>query len=306
MQFPINITVFSAFALFKSKKTQQKVTQAIILVLVIYIAYLAAQITWFVVPDSQTSAVVQPKGTSPVQQHKNIDISTLQKLNLFGQYSKEAKAAVEVVEAKNAPETRLNLTLSGLAASDDPDKAAAVIEYQGKQETYGIDELIKGTQASLAQVLMDRVLIKYSGRLETLMLDGFDYNEPARSIQKQAVAKENKLVDHRGNAEISALSKEFKSQVTQDPSKITDYLTIQPKSNNGAIVGYLLRPGKKPEFFQKAGLKPGDVAIQMNSYNLTVPNEAMQAITQMREASDLSLLIDRQGELIEIRLSLNE
>lgn len=307
MQFPTNITVFSVFTLLKSKKAQQKASKVIILILVVYISYVAAQITWFTLPNTSSSAVViqNMNATSSKQVQQNVNITALQKLNLFGTYNKEEKNVVEVIEAKNAPETRLNLTLSGLVASDNQDNAAAIIEHQGKQETYGIDDLIKGTQASLAQVLIDRVLIKYSGRLETLMLDGFDYNQPARTLSKPITLKENKLVDHRGNAEIAALSKEFKNNVAQDPSKISDYLKIQPKSKNGAIIGYSLRAGKKHEFFQQAGLKSGDVAIQMNGYNLNVPNEAMQAITEMREATDMSILIDRRGELIEIRFSLN-
>jgi general secretion pathway protein C len=304
MQFPKNITVFSAFTLVKSKKIQKQASQLILLILVVYIAYIAAQITWFALPNVASSNVVMQKNNTVSVQavQKNIDISALQKLNLFGEFNKQA---IEIVEVENAPETRLNLTLSGLAASDDPDKAAAIIEYQGKQETYGIDELIEGTKASLAQVLMDRVLIKYSGRLETLMLDGFDYKEPARSMKKPTRRNQNAIVDHSGNAELITMVKEFKHDVTENPSKISDYLKIQPKGKNGEVVGYSLQPGRKPEFFKQTGLKSGDIAIQVNGYNLKEPSEAMQALTEMREASDMSLLIERRGELIEIRFSLN-
>lgn len=310
MQIPTNITAFSVLTLLKSQKTQQKALKATLIILVVYIAYLVAQITWFVVPNTTSSSVITKSHSTSAadkKSKKNIDVSALQKLNLFGQYNKEEKS-VEVAEAANAPETRLNLTLAGLVASDNPDNGAAIIEYQGKQETYGINELIKGTRASLSQVLMDRVLIKHSGRLETLMLDGFDYKEPARALAKKQdnkSSKEKSLVDHRHNKQLASTAKELRKSIAQDPSKISDYLKIQPKRKKGEIIGYSLRAGKSPEFFKQAGLQAGDIAVQMNGYSLKAPSEAMQALTEMKQASDISLLVDRRGELIEIRFSLN-
>ena len=82
-----------------------------------------------------------------------------------------------MVEIEDAPQTRLNLTLTGVVASSNRENAAAIIEHQSSQETYGIGDLITGTRATLEQVHNDRVLIKQSGRLETLMLDGFEYEQ---------------------------------------------------------------------------------------------------------------------------------
>ena len=216
----------------------------------------------------------------------------------------------------NVPETRLNLVLTGLVASDEQSKAAAIIEYQGKQETYGIGDIIIGTRANLEQVLMDRVLIKQSGRLETLMLDGFDYNQPAKKIANKPAAKRDKtkigpqstrsgVVDQRSNKQLTATAKSLRAEFSQDPAKIGDYLRISPKRKDGKIIGYTLRPGKKPEFFKLAGLKAGDVAVEMNGFDLIAPTQAMQAMAEMRQARDISLLVNRQGNLTEILISLD-
>ncbi|GAA0811952.1 type II secretion system protein GspC [Colwellia sp. D2M02] len=307
MQFPTNITAFTVFTFLKATKTQRKVAQICLLILVTYIAYLSAQITWFSLPNTTSSSVTVPPKTSFKGQasEQDFDLSPLQQLHLFGQYNK-TEEKVEVVAVQDAPQTRLNLTLSGLVASDNPENAAAIIQYQGKQETYGIDELIKGTRASLAQVLMDRVLIKHAGKLETLMLDGFDYKEPARTISRRDdITAENSVVDNRSNANLIATAQELRDEISQDPSSISDYLNIQPVMKEGEIIGYSLRAGKSPEFFQQAGLKSGDVALQMNGYDLTAPDEAMQALAEMKEATDISLLIDRNGNTVEIIFSLN-
>ena len=63
-------------------------------------------------------------------------------------------------------------------------------------------------------------------------------------------------------------------------------------------------PGKNSEFFQNSGLKSGDVAIQMNGYDLTAPSEAAQALAALKQDKEVSLLIDRNGELNEILFSI--
>ena len=317
MELPNNLTSLLALI---AKLPQQKVAQAISAVLLVYIAFLAAQVTWLLVPNSM------PATRLPVNMHTNAngkqgqqyDIKAIQALNLFGFYNETPKEQM-VVEVKDAPETRLSLTLSGLVASDTVATAAAIIEHQGKQETYGIGEVIRGTRASLERVLMDRVLIKHSGRMETLMLDGFDYNQPAKALtlqksqtKKSSQSKKNNhmlpkspnIVDQRKNTTLSNSALNLRNDIGKDPSKIIDYLRIQPYRQKGSLIGYRLMPGKNAEFFKQSGLRTGDIAVQMNGYDLTAASEAAQALGELRKASEVSLLIKRKNELIEILFSV--
>ena len=297
----------------------RRVAQFAMAVLLVYIAYVGAKITWSVVPQAQTSqstsTAINSRNANSSKQNHTVDVAKIQSLNLFGLYN-EGDVVEAEIEMANVPETRLNLVLTGLVASDEQSKAAAIIEYQGKQETYGIGDIIIGTRANLEQVLMDRVLIKQSGRLETLMLDGFDYNQPAKKIANKPAAKRNKtkigpqssrsgVVDQRSNKQLTATAKILRAEFSQDPAKIGDYLRISPKRKDGKIIGYTLRPGKKPEFFKLAGLKAGDVAVEMNGFDLIAPTQAMQAMAEMRQARDISLLVNRQGNLTEILISLD-
>ena len=58
-------------------------------------------------------------------------------------------------------------------------------------------------------------------------------------------------------------------------------------------------------FFKASGLKPGDVAVAMNGLNLSLPSEAAQALKALKEQQELSLLIDRNGEITEILFGIN-
>ena len=311
-----------------AKLPQQKIAQVVIILMLAYIAYLGAQITWMLVPEPATNNTASrlPGGNNASQEKRNVSVSKIQALNLFGEYNSQA-VQEEVIEIEDAPQTRLNLTLTGVVASSDNKNSAAIIEHQSSQETYGIGDLITGTRATLEQVHNDRVLIKQSGRMETLMLDGFDYEQGkggknktfrAKPVSSGSKSKKNskadrqsrqkskgsttsaKLLDQRNNRQLSKSVTNLRDDLAQDPGKITDYLKISPKRKNGSVTGYRLMPGKNPEFFQNSGLKSGDVAVQMNGFDLTVPSDAAQALRALKQEREVALLIDRNGEMTEI------
>ena len=292
------------------KLPQQQIAKTISGVLLIYIAYLASQATWMFVPSGQISSQ-SVKTSKNMQSNKDetVSISKLEKLHLFGVYN--ASPSVKTIEIEDAPETRLNLTLSAAVASDDISASAAIIENNGRQETYGIGDVITGTKATLEQVLTDRVLIKQTGRVETLMLDGINYEKLSSSLPNKAEEQEklkettSTVVDMRKNKQLSQQARSLKADIFKDPGKITDYLRIVPKRNGGNILGYRLMPGKNPEFFNSSGLKSGDLAVQMNGFDLTVPSEAGQAMMALRQENQVSLSVKRDDGMTEILFSID-
>ena len=313
MQFPSNMTELSEQL---QKLPQQKIAKVISALLLCYIAYLLAQFTWLVASENKIAApIIAQYHSSTNDSSQEINVSVISQLNLFGKYSEQK--TIEEVKVQDAPETKLRLTLTGTVASDDVTIAAAIIENNGKQETYGIGDKITGTRAVLDSVATDRVLIKQSGRLETLMLDGFDFNtrqtnsmgrtserQPSRGVTKPSPSNGPQILDQRDNKSLSRTAMQLKNDINNDPGKITDYLKIIPKRENGEIIGYQLMPGKAPEFFQSSGLKSGDVAVQMNGLDLTMPSEAAQALQALKEEQEISLLVDRSGEMTEILFSI--
>lgn len=301
------------------KLPHAKIAKFIGLFLLIYIAFLLAKITWLFLDEPPqhnqniSNAIITQKNTTSL----NYNLSGIQALHLFGEYNAVASEDVEE-EIEDAPETNLKLTLTGVAASDVEARSAAIIENNGVQEIYAIDETINGTRAVLKKVFNDRVHIRHSGRLETLMLDGFDYNEesnkknkPSRKTKSKSSGpivknKDTTRVDNRTNRKLTERAQALRKDINEDPGKITDYLKIVPKRENGQIIGYRLMPGKDPEFFKTSGLKSGDVATQMNGYDLTQPFEAAQALKALKEEQEISLLVDRNGDITEILFSINE
>ncbi len=299
-----------------AKLPQAIIAKVISALLLGYLAYLCAQLTWLLVPQAENNNIgntIIKQNTSAVTKQTQVDIAALIKLNLFGVYNEHPK--VVEVQVQDAPETSLRLTLSGTVASDDPQIAAAIIENNGKQETYGIGDKITGTRATLESVAHDRVLIKQSGRLETLMLDGFKYSKASSSLSVPAapvvvepvhVLATAQVIDQRDNTLLAESAKQLKDDIAEDPGKIVDHLKISPKRRDGEIVGYQLMPGNNPQFFKTSGLKSGDIAVQMNGLDLTLPSEAAEALQALKQDTDVSLLVERNGEVVEILFSIEQ
>ncbi len=88
-------------------------------------------------------------------------------LHLFGEYLPPSDDEL----GKDAPETSLNLTLVGIfAAPNDEKNATAIIYAAGReQRAYAVGADLPGG-ATVEEILSDRVIIRYKGKRESLLL----------------------------------------------------------------------------------------------------------------------------------------
>lgn len=276
--------------------------------LLIAIVWSLSQLTWqLLTPTQNVKPLIQTSGSQSSSSANRVNLSDILALNLFGKYSaqKEEPKQVEV-----APVTSLNLKLMGVVSSSEPSLAAAIIEKSGSQSTYGVGEKIDGTQAVIREVYPDRVILEQRGKRETLMLEGADYTVTA---SVGAPAKEKKEIDRNKvkknkrklNTNQRQRVEEMKQEFFADPGKVSDYIKASPFKRDGELVGYKIRPGKKVELFNTFGLRNGDIAVEINGYDLTDLTQAMTAMQELRNATEARLLVERNGEIIETQFSLN-
>lgn len=282
---------------FFAKLPQTKIATVCCYCLLTMSCYYAALLTWQLLPIENQSVRWSPTAISNSKQAKVIDLNAIRNLNLFGKIEKSKKPAPVVAEVIDAPKTRLRLTLSGLVASSDPSLALAIIENNGRQETYAIGESIGTTRATLKRVLTDRVLIEYQGKLETLMLDGvlFTKTTSAAAVKKES----NKPIKNEKITQLHAA-------LLTNPASITDYVRISPVRRGNNLVGYRVNPGRKSALFKDVGLQPNDLAVSLNGIDLTDQSQSLSAIQQLRDATEISLTVERDNQLHTVYLSLAE
>lgn len=285
----------------------QKWLHTIVVVLLsLYLIAFAAKLVWRIIPEPQLSAtptVSRAPVISSSSGKSGVNIAKIQQLNLFGNAA--AKPAEPVAEVTDAPETRLNLTLTGVVASSEQEAGTAIIENRGSQAVYGLGEKIEGTNATLQKVYNDRVIIKNGVRNETLMLDGIDYDEANRRRETQTRQRPaSKQEEDRSQLSEEAL--EATAALRERPASFTDFISISPKTEEGQLIGYQVSPGKEPELFKSAGLQAGDVITQINGLDLTDLQQSQEALSELRNAQNIELTIIRDGSLTTLYLDLPE
>ncbi|MBR9729344.1 type II secretion system protein GspC [Shewanella intestini] len=278
---------------------------------VIIALLLAAQITWKLIPVPTDQSVWRPSAVSSHHNNDGIDLNKVHQLALFGDANKQpTKPKVqEVVQITDAPKTNLSIQLTGVVASTAETKGLAIIDLRGTQDTYGLGDKIKGTSASLKEVYADRIIITNGGRYETLMLDGLKYNTNStanQSLQEAKSKQQVKKLDKRDNAAFSKTLSESRAAIMADPSKITDFIAISPVRKGQEIDGYRLNPGKDIAMFRAAGFKANDLAKSINGYDLTDMGQGLEIMSQLPELTEMSVMVERDGQLVEIMFSLPE
>jgi len=275
----------------------QKVATVVAITLGIFVLYSLARITWHVL----TPAVeYQPWQLPKIQMGSNtpsaIDFSSY---HWFGRAGEQA-APVQIKQPVNdAPKTRLNLVLTGVVASDEPSRSMAIIQYQSKQETYMIDQKIASTRASVVEIYSDRVILNNNGKHETLMLDGFDY-------KKSTPISQSGPVRQPANKSLNRNLLKTRNEILANPKKLFDFISITPVKTKGKLQGYRLNAGRDPKLFHQSGLKPGDLAVSINGFDLTDIAQSMQVMNELRTMNNIMITIERDGQLNDIQFTLPE
>lgn len=296
------------------QKHQKNLNVLVVILLVIYLLAYAAELVWRLIPTPEEAApqVAQTQVSSNASGKAQVNINAIKQLKLFGD-----PEVVEVVEApviESAPETNLNLTLTGLVASTTETDGAAIIENNGEQNTYGIGDKVDNTNAIVKEVQRDRIIINNGGRFETLMLDGHDFDE----ANKMAARQNQKKIPVPGpiapkpknrasvNRQLDRENAEMARALRTSPAKFTDFISIQPFRQAGRIAGYKVNPGREPALFKAAGLRPNDVLTEINGLDLTDVQQSMQAMNMLRTADFLQITVSRNGEVTTLDLELPE
>ncbi|MDB2330712.1 type II secretion system protein GspC [Alteromonas sp.] len=287
---------------------QKRLRTIVVVLLSLYLIAFAAKLMWRIIPEPQLSATPTASRIAPISSpsgQSGVDIKKIQQLNLFGNATAKPKP-VEAADITDAPETRLNLVLTGVVSSSIENAGTAIIENKGSQAVYGLGEKIEGTNATLQRVYTDRVIIKNGVRNETLMLDGIDFEEANRR-RAQQVQTASAASPRQQDNEVRQLSREAVEATTalrQRPASFTDFISISPKTNEGQLIGYQVSPGIEPALFKSAGLKAGDVISQINGLDLTDMQQSQEALSELRNAQTLELTIIRDGSLTTLYLDL--
>jgi general secretion pathway protein C len=302
---------------FLTRLPHAKLSAVVTLLVVVYLAYLLSKLVWLVWPQPVSTPLTPSHYSAASKASSTTSVQNIIEQFLFGKktVTNKTNTAQQNEVINNAPETRLSINLTGIVAVSNDDKAGiAIIESQGRQVSYLVEEVVQGTRAEVAQILPDRVILSVNGRFETLMLDGLDFSKKvsmpvlaareAQDMGPQKIEQSELQINATADPDVKEAIIETREELLSEPGKLFDYIRVSQAMSDGELIGYRLSPGKEPALFKQMGLQNKDLAVAINGYQLTDLQQAMAAINELRNTSDATITIERDGEQIDVQFSL--
>ncbi|WP_377109038.1 type II secretion system protein GspC [Pseudoalteromonas sp. R86517] len=302
---------------FLTRLPHAKLSAVVTLLVVVYLAYLLSKLVWLVWPQPVSTPLTPSHYSAGSKASSTTSVQNIIEQFLFGKktVTNKTNTAQQNEVINNAPETRLSINLTGIVAVSNDDKAGiAIIESQGRQISYLVEEVVQGTRAEVAQILPDRVILSVNGRFETLMLDGLDFSKKvsmpvlaareAQDMGPQKIEQSELQINATADPDVKEAIIETREELLSEPGKLFDYIRVSQAMSDGELIGYRLSPGKEPALFKQMGLQNNDLAVAINGYQLTDLQQAMAAINELRNTSDATITIERDGEQIDVQFSL--
>lgn len=272
-------------------------------ILVVALAWRLADLTWSLVPAERADAplpevaVFAPQASDPTSR---VALDRLTEAHLFGEPAvpppDAAARARAVEEVVNAPDTTLNVLLSGVVARQQGSEAgqAIIVGASREQKVYSVGDTIDDTNgATLHSVLADRVLLNRSGRLETLRLPRELAGQPPRAAAR--------VVPQPLPADRAAGNPESLSRIIgANASRISEIIRIAPAVEQGQVLGFRVNPGADIAAFAALGLEPGDIVTEVNGTVIDDPNRGLQVFETLGETTMASVTLLRDGALQSI------
>jgi general secretion pathway protein C len=277
--------------------------RVVTVVLLILLADALARLSWRILADpvkfSQPLTSPQTAGDAAVSM---FDVGQIRDAQLFGHGAVPSSVPAQHV---NAPATKLDLVLRGIMFAEIPENSRAILSTtKGTHRAYGLEAQVPGG-ATLEAMYADRILLRRGGALETLFLSERQDSAIQTGIAPRGAPRFS--VDNRNNLSIQRTLTQLRRDVLMDPGTLQQKLRIQPVGSGENFEGFRVFPGPAgPTLLNQLGLQPGDTITRVNNIFLDQPINGMQAMQDIADATEVTIGVVRQGNLMAIRFKFSE
>lgn len=271
--------------------------------LVLALAWQLATLTWALVPDG---AAVRPAPDVAVsvdareEPAPERDFEALADAHLFGEPPAEASEPAATEPVVDAPDTTLNLRLTGIVARGASDRGQAIIASgRDTEQIYSVGDSIEGADgARLHAVYYDRVILnRGGGRLEALRLP--------QELAASATPRRRRAPSPPSQEQQSG-SGSLRSVISDNASRITEVIRPSPHIEGGEVVGFRVRPGRNREAFEALGLESGDVVTEVNGTPLNDASAGLRLFEALGESTMANVTVLRDGESQSLAVDMSQ
>lgn len=256
--------------------------------LVIHAAAGMAWLTWTWMWKEQPVASLYNAG-APKSIGAGQTDARLASMELFGRPTGNQPVAEEV--RRNAPETRLRLTLEGVMVAERPENSGAIVTSGGNTTAhYRVGDMLPGN-AELVEVEPARILIRRQGALESLTFDE-DSEGPALASAESETVTVGSSDDFMDQAQ---------EQLASEGANALLAFGLQPVDDDGSQ-GYVFDGSNA--MLRAVNLREGDVITAINGNQLGDLEQDRQLLETLRSESQLQVEVERDGARFTVTYAL--
>jgi general secretion pathway protein C len=219
------------------------------------------------------------------------DYSPIMKNNPFGFQGGEIRS---LSSSSGGPVQKTDVSLIGTVVGPKELSYAVFEDSSGMQEVFKLGESVLGL-GILKSVKKDKVLIIDNGKpveipleedVRVKVVDRTASGKTSRTSSfAQRIGKYTYMVDQRKVQE--AIS---------NPSQMMTDARLRPNIvNGGEGEGFVLSEVKPGGIYQSLGLRDGDVLLRINEYDISKPENALQAFSALRGLDRVQIDLIRDG-----------
>ena len=232
---------------------------------------------------SESGAQPSPWVSGAAKPHA-LQVSDIVAAHLFGEAARDAGDA-------NAPQTAVQLVLTGVLAVPDPQRGLAIIgPNAAAARLYLVGAAVPGG-VTLHAVYPDHVLLDRGGAIESLQLPkklALAMATPLAGVPPQSPGQRLAALAQGGGGLLGGL------------------VRAQPVLAGGKLSGYRIFPGGRASIgsFTQLGLRPGDLVTAVNGTPLDDINRGNEILQTLSSAANATLTVQRNGQSQELNLNL--
>ncbi len=202
------------------------------------------------------------------------------------------------------------LVLVATMEAEDPKRSLATILDPDTETVgvFGVGEAVR-PGVVLAQVERTRVLLQRGGALEALELGA---EAPSKKSKKDGKKSKKKKKRKKSKAYIEGsedaidcpsetlciVDRAFVEKLIANPAALAKQARVVPKKKDGEQIGLKFYGIRRDSLPKMLGLKNGDMLVSVNGEDLTSMDKVMGLYMKLRNASNLTVVIDRKGKRI--------
>lgn len=273
-----------------SEPWQQRIRSALMLVLLVWLAWMLASTFWLFVSGPadpvalDRNMVVLQASTDSADSATSMQRSEehVRSWELFG------PLAVEQARVAEAPETRLRLELLGVFENVEAGLGSAIISEQGKDgDLYHPGDKVPGN-ATLEEIYGDRVILLRMGQREALRMKEIELSGEVAQVSESSALR----TPSESQSRLSSQSEGGEEDLVEQRNMIISRLGLTPSDSGGYAIG----SSAPAQVLQVVGLRSGDVLVSVNGHDVGNEEADIAALQEFRNTGAASIVVQRGAQ----------